>query len=348
MHKAFTLAAAGLGAWWLYRTLSRPSYSFRGKNAFITGGSRGLGLLMARELALRGARLSLCARRDEELDAAREELPRSGVAVETIHCDVTDQAQVADCVRQAREFFGPVDVLINNAGIINVAPMEEMRLDDFERAMKTHFYGALYMTMEVLPEMKRRQQGRIINISSLGGKVAVPHMLPYTASKFALTGFSEGLRNECRKDGIYVLTVCPSPMRTGSHIQAEFKGQHELEYAWFAGLCGLPGFSVSGESAARSILDACARGDAELIIGLPGQVAVLLNGLSPELMAMMNELVNQLLPGPGGIGTQAAKGYDSRGALPAAVTTLPDRAALRNNETNQDPKLAMSIQGDAS
>jgi len=339
-------ALLGIGAYAAYRWLSAPTYDFRDKHVLITGGSRGLGLLMARELVQRGARLTLCARNEEELDAAREELPRSSVAVETLHCDVTQQAQVIECVRKAREYFGPIDVLINNAGIINVAPLEEMRLEDFEIAMRTHFYGALYMTMEVLPEMRQRGAGRIVNISSIGGKIAVPHLLPYTASKFALTGFSEGLRNELQKDGISVTTVCPGVMRTGSHLQADFKGQNELEYAWFAGLCGIPGFSVSGEAAAHSILEACARGDAELIIGMPAKLAVILQGIAPELLALVNELVNQVLPGPGGIGTESAKGYASREATPSLLTTLPDRAAVRNNEINQDPNLALSVQGD--
>lgn len=330
--RLFETALLGLGAWAAYRYLTAPVYRYQGRHVLITGGSRGLGLLMARELVSHDAKLTICARDQAELDRARDDLTARGGEVLTVECDVTSQDDVAHLVRQATGRFGPVDVLINNAGIIGVGPAEEMRLEDFELAMQTHFWAALYTTMEVLPEMRRRGQGRIVNISSIGGKIAVPHLLPYTASKFALTGFSEGLRAEVAKDGIAVTTVCPGLMRTGSHIQAEFKGQNDLEYAWFAISNAMPLFSVSGESAAHSILRACARGDAELIITIPARLAVLLNAIAPELLQNVNAVVNRLLPGPGGIGTQRAKGYDSRESTPSALTALADWASRENNE----------------
>jgi len=166
MHQAFTLAAAGLGAWWLYRTLSRPSYSFRGKNAFVTGGSRGLGLVLALELLGRGANVAVCARDAEELDLAFFDLQQRGGRVVVIRCDVTDHADVRHAVQVAQDRLGPIDVLINNAGIIGVGPLDTMRLEDFDLALKTHLWASLYTTFEVLPQMRQRKQGRIINVSS--------------------------------------------------------------------------------------------------------------------------------------------------------------------------------------
>src|SRR5437868_10247139 len=177
--------------------------------------------------------------------------------------------------RAARARFGRIDVLVNNAGTIEVGPMEVMTLDDYEKAMRTHFWGPLYMVLAVLPEMRARKEGRIVNVSSIGGKISVPHLLPYCASKFALTGFSEGLRAELAKDGIVVTTVCPGLMRTGSPLNAFFKGQHQAEYAWFSISDSLPISSISAQRAARQIVRACKNGDAEVILSVPAQLAAL-------------------------------------------------------------------------
>src|SRR5207302_995684 len=148
-------------------------------------------------------------------------------------------------VDEVLDRFGRLHVLINNAGVIQVGPMEEMTLADYEDTMQTHFWAPLFTTLSVLPALRRQGEGRIVNISSIGGKIAVPHLLPYSASKFALTGFSEGLRAELLKDGIYVTTVCPGLMRTGSPRNADFKGQHRAEYAWFSISDSLPFFSMA-------------------------------------------------------------------------------------------------------
>ena len=181
--------------------------------------------------------------------------------------------------------------------------------------------------------MRKRGQGRIVNISSIGGKVSPPHLLPYGASKFALTGFSEGLRAELAKDGILVTTVIPGLMRTGSPRNALFKGQHRAEYAWFSISDSLPILSISAEAAARKIVSACQHGDAELILSLPAQLAVRFHGLFPGLTAELMGLANHFLPGPGGIGTRSVPGRESTSALsPSWATTLTEEAARRNNE----------------
>jgi NAD(P)-dependent dehydrogenase (short-subunit alcohol dehydrogenase family) len=332
MKRFLFLAALGATAYLTYRVL-RPRYSFRGRHVLITGGSRGLGLVLARRFAAEGARLTICSRDANELLRAEDNLTERGVKPLTVQCDVTDRDRVREMVAVARDRNGPIDVLVNNAGVIQVGPVEEMREADYGQSLRTHFWGPLHTCLEVIPHMKARGEGRIVNISSIGGKIAVPHLLPYSAGKFALVGFSTGLRAELAQHNIAVTTVSPGLMRTGSHLNAEFKGRHADEYAWFAFGNSIPGLSVSAESAARSIVEACAVGDAELVIGLPAKMAVAAHALAPNLTAELLACVNQkVLPEPGGIGADAALGRQSRGKLPSFVTTLTDRAAARNNE----------------
>jgi Short-chain dehydrogenases of various substrate specificities len=329
------VAAAGVGALLAVRAVVRRwrEYDFKDKTVLITGGSRGLGLVLAREFAREGARIAICARDTEELDRARRDLKQRGAQVLAVPCDVTDRAQVFEMVHSVREHFGGIDVLVNNAGVIQVGPFEVMTLEDYEEAMRVHFWGPLYTMLAVLPEMQKRRAGRIVNISSIGGKISVPHLVPYSASKFALVGLSEGLRAELQKDGVLVTTVCPGLMRTGSPRNAIFKGQHRAEYAWFSISDSLPVTSMNAERAASQIIDACRRGDAEVVLTIQAQLAVKFHGLFPGLTADMLGIVNRLLPGPGGIGRRRAKGKDSESAVaPSLLTALTEAAARDNNE----------------
>jgi NAD(P)-dependent dehydrogenase (short-subunit alcohol dehydrogenase family) len=334
LHPLLKLAAAGAAGWLAYRLLWPPSYSLRDRAVLVTGGSRGLGLVLARELARHGARVAISARDDEELGRAVEDLAARGADVLAVTADVRDPAQAAEAVREVVERWGRIDVLVNNAGTITVGPLETMTLADFEAALRVNFWGPLHMTLAALPHMRRQGEGRIVNVSSIGGKVAVPHLLPYTASKFALTGLSEGLRAELAKDNVTVVTVCPGLMRTGSPRNATFKGRHEEEYAWFAVSDALPLLSMSAERAARQIIDALRRGSGEVVLSLPAKALVFFHDLCPGLTADVLALVNRLvLPPPGGIGTGYALGKESESAAaPSLLTALGDRAAARNNE----------------
>ncbi|HYP05296.1 MAG TPA: SDR family NAD(P)-dependent oxidoreductase [Bryobacteraceae bacterium] len=330
---ALLWTAAGAGLLLFARTQSVGGYSFKDKVALITGGSRGLGLLLARHLAAQGARVAICARDAEELENARHDLQSRGATVFTVVCDLRDrhdaERMVADVIAQ----YGSIDVLINNAGIITVAPLEEMTLDDFSDAMDSNYWSAVYTTMAALPEMRRRRTGRIVNITSIGGKIAVPHLLPYSASKFAFYGFSRGLRSEVLKDGIVVTTVVPGLMRTGSPRNANFKGQHQLEHAWFSISDSLPGASIDADRAAEQILNATKRGEVEITLTLQARVAAALDALFPELTGSLLAAANRMMPMAGGIGKRLAKGKDSQSqASPSVLTTLGDRAAERNNE----------------
>jgi NAD(P)-dependent dehydrogenase (short-subunit alcohol dehydrogenase family) len=339
LHKQTVLiTAAGLGFVLVARAVVRWSrqYDLRDKVVLITGGSRGLGLTLARRLLHQGAHVAICARDESELERARSDLGQDDGRVLTVPCDITDREQVLTMVDNVEHHFGRIDVLINNAGTIQVGPVELMTLDDYEEAMEVHFWGPLYTILAVLPGMRQRREGRIVNISSIGGKMSMPHLLPYNASKFALVGLSEGLRAELSKDGIVVTTVCPGLMRTGSPRNAFFKGQHRAEYAWFSISDALPIVSQSAERAARQIIAACQRGDAQVVLSLPAKLATTVHSLLPGWTTDVLGLANRLLlPAPGGIGSAQRPGKQSSSQLsPSWLTALSDKAAQRNNENS--------------
>jgi NAD(P)-dependent dehydrogenase (short-subunit alcohol dehydrogenase family) len=336
-RNSLLLAAAGAGALLAAGALlrRRSSYDLDGKTVLITGGSRGLGLVMAREFADRRAHVAICARDPQEINSALDDLRGRGADAFGFPCDVADRAQVGEMVRLVRDKFGRIDVLVNNAGVIQVGPMDVMTLDDYEQAMNVHFWGPLYTMMAVLPEMRQRGEGRVVNISSIGGKIAVPHLLPYCASKFALVGLSEGMRAELLKDGVVVTTVCPGLMRTGSPRNALFKGKHRAEYAWFAISDSLPITSISAERAASQIVEACRRGDAELVLSIQAELAVKFHALFPGVTSDILGFINRFLPGPNGIGTKDVRGRDSDSVVTRSpLTVLSQWAAARNNEMN--------------
>jgi len=289
--------------------------------------------VLARQFVALGSKVAICAREGSELERAREELAAAGGEVLDVICDLTD-LQAEQMIAGVRSHFGPVDVLINNAGVIQVGPLEDQTQQDYEDAMNIHFWAPFYTMQAVLPEMRRRGAGRIVNISSIGGKLPVPHLAPYCASKFALSGLSSSMSAELRKDNVYVTSVYPGLMRTGSHINAEFKGQNRKEFALFSIMNGSPLTSVSAEKAARQIIAAAANGDSELIISLQAKLAAKLYGLMPELtMDLLSTTNSVLLPKAGGIGQEKLPGLMSTSEIaPGLLTSLVDAASKKNNE----------------
>ena len=165
----------------------------------------------------------LAARDAQELACAQQDLRQRGAEVLAVPCDVTNQEQVRSLMDQATQNFGRVDIVVNNAGIIQVGPMSTTTMEDFANALDVMFWGTLYPTLAVLPQMRARRSGRVVNITSIGGMVSVPHLLPYTCAKFAAVGLSEGLRAELGQEGIRVTTVVPGLMRTGSYVQQRLR-----------------------------------------------------------------------------------------------------------------------------
>jgi len=333
----------GLTAWLTTRAASRmlrPQADLHGKTVFITGGSRGLGLQLAREFASEGCRVAICARNPQELERARHDLERDGASVHTVTCDVTKQEDVERAIDEVTQHFGSIDILVNNAGTIQVGPLESMGIDDFETAMAVMFWGAVYPTLTVLPQMRRRGEGRIVNITSIGGKVSVPHLVPYSCAKFAAVAFSEGLRAELAQSGIKVTTIVPGLMRTGSHLNAKFKGNQAREFAWFSMGAATPLASMSASRAARSIVRATRRGSAEKILSVPANIFARLHGVLPEVTHPVLELINRfVLPTADGGVEESISGYEAERKLNSKIhlslTAMGRYAAHDLNEISQ-------------
>ncbi len=278
----------------------RRRFDPRGKVVVIAGGARGLGLVLARKLVERGARVALGARDAGELSRARHDLEDLGGDVYTAFCDVTHRADVRRFIAEVEADFGPIEVLVNNAGTIQVGPIEDVTEADFDLALDVNLRGPLHAIYAVLPGMRRRQRGRIVNIASVGDEVAAPPLAAYSTSKFGLVGLSEALRAELAKNEIYVTTVCPLT-------------------------------SVGAERAAEQIIRALVRGDAEVSVSPRTRLITWLHGLAPGLVQELLGAVNRVLPKPTAAPVVAAA-RDARSHLAARLSLRNDLAALRNNE----------------
>ena len=322
-----------LGGWTTARVICTARYTLRDKVALISGGSRGLGLVLARRICNQGGNVALLARDPEELTRAKADLTACGGKVLAVVCDLLDRDQIQAAVRKVIDRFGRIDILINNAGIIEVGPLDHMTREDYDRAMRLHFWAPYELVSQIVPEMRLWGGGRIVNISSIGGRVAIPHFAPYSASKFALTGFSDAIRAELARDNIYVTTVAPGLMRTGSHVNAKFKGNHDAEFAWFSASAGAPLISMDADRAARKILAACRRGQPSLTLTVAARGAIVANALFPNLTGSAMKIVNRVLPGAvGEKGSQSRAGSELPRKIPRWMTGLADRATQSNNE----------------
>jgi short-subunit dehydrogenase len=345
--QAITAGAAGVGAVGLLagvgtvlaaRALrnalnSRSLASLGGKVVLITGASRGLGLALAEECARNGCRLAICGRDQPSLTRAESKLRAQGAEVLALRCDISQPNEVEEMVRQVIAHYGRIDLLINNAGIIAVGPLSSHTTKDFQEAMDVMFWGVVHTTLLVVAHMRERRQGQIANITSIGGKMAVPHLLPYSAAKFAATGFSEGITAELANEGIKVTTVIPGLMRTGSHINAFFKGNSRAEYAWFGVSASTPLLAMNASRAASKIVQAIRRGDTELILGLPAKVAALAHGMAPATTVRALGLVNRAMPDSPTPGKDRQRGHESESApTKSPLTAFGKRAAKRWNQ----------------
>lgn len=340
MKIPFPLITAGVLAGAIL-TARRAQDDLHGEVAVVTGASRGLGLLLARELAGQGCLLVICARDAAELERAADELRAAGAEVTTVACDVTDEATPQLLIDTAVQRYGRLDILVSNAGVIQVGPVQAAQIGHYELAMDTMALAPARLALTALPVMRRQGHGRIVTIGSIGGKISVPHLLPYSTAKFAAVGFSEGLRAELGRGPVTVTTVVPGLMRTGSHLQARFTGQPSKEFTWFSLGASLPLVSMDAERAARQIIAAVRQRRAEIILTPAGQVVSRAAGIVPGLTTEILHLVQRLaLPAPSGEPGAAvadeAQGHELRPAMGKKafdrLTTLGQAAASRFNE----------------
>lgn len=308
--------------------------------ALIAGGSRGLGLRIARELGSRGYRLAVCARDEDELERARVDLIGCGYRIDVTVCDVADHEAVQAWVARTEATIGPIGVAICVAGVIQVGPLDSLTRQHFQTAIDIMAWGPINLALAVAPAMRERRAGRIGVISSVGGLIAVPHLLPYSTAKFAALGFSRGLRSELSGTGVSVTTVAPGLLRTGSHQRAQFVGDHGAEYAWFAAGASLPGLSMNADRAAEAIVEGVLRGRSLVVLTPLAKVGMRVNGLFPALTALALGITARLLPkAPTPAQTVTLDGRaaratmsNTRGKISDRLTVLGDRAARNANE----------------
>ena len=284
----------------------RTRFISDGAVVLITGSSRGLGLAIANRFARKPVKLVLASRNRAELEQAQSTLlaTHPHLSPENFYLVAADLAQPSECRRliaEALARFGRIDVLINNAGIIEVGPIESQTTEAFERSLQVNFFAALHTIWAALPHLRTQsplsgnRRASIVNIASIGGKLAVPHMLPYSTAKFALVGFSEGLYAELRHKGIRVTTVCPGLMRTGGEAHAQFVGDVEFERRWFDFAATTPVISTSAKHAANRIYAAVQQGRAEITITPQAWLAARVAGLAPETTQFTNALVDKYI-----------------------------------------------------
>ncbi|MNS19831.1 putative oxidoreductase SadH [compost metagenome] len=282
------------------QALTPRGIDLAGRVVVVVGGTRGLGLLLAEAYGRQGARLAICGRDGKTLDQALFDLEPLGVDVLGMRCDIADRRQAEAMIAQVLAHYGRIDVLVNNAGIMEIGPIDDMAYEDFEAVMTADFLGAVATTMAAVPAMQAAGFGRIVNISSIFGRIAVPHMLPYDCAKFALRGFSEGLAAELAKDGIVVTTVFPGPMRTGGTVNALFKGRQDEEFNLMNTLLASPAVSIDPARAAERIVEATRRGELEVTLSWQAQVAGLLHDLTPTAVIGALGVASRFLPPPAG------------------------------------------------
>jgi len=305
--------------------------------ALVAGASRGLGLLIARELLERDHTVVICAREREELDDACQLLDPSGERVLTYVCDVTQADAVGEMVRWTEAEVGPIEVAITVAGVIQVMPLVNTRLEHFEEAVDIMTFGPVHVALAVLPEMRKRGRGRIGTITSIGGAVSVPHLLPYSTAKFGAVGFARGLSAELAGTGITSTTVVPGLMRTGSHLNARFGGHAASEFAWFAPGASAPLVAMDAERAAQRIVKGVLAGRNQVVLTPLAKIAMRVSGVAPSLTTTAMKVMGRLLPSSDrGQEPTTVDGHTARRRLSSPVveklSTLGTRAAHRFNQ----------------
>lgn len=312
--------------------------------ALVSGASRGLGLLIARDLARRGHVVAITARDADTLERTAGAARDQGLELRPYVADAADADAVGAAVARVESELGPVEVAIHVAGVIQVGPLEALSRQQFTQAIDIMMWGPINLALAVLPGMRARGRGRIGTVTSIGGKISVPHLLPYSTAKFGAVGFAEGLSAELAGTGVTSTTIVPGLMRTGSHLQAQFAGNAGAEYAWFAPGASLPLVAMNADRAATKMVDGVLAGRPVVALSPLSKIGMRVHGLAPATTVRLLGVMNRVLPAAGSATPgHVVPGHVARDELRArsrtaagvvgVLTTLGDRAARRNNET---------------
>jgi len=289
--------AAGMGifliAYAVVKELTR--FNLAGKVVLITGGSRGFGFVLAQHLARRGAKLALCARSADDLELARQALDAGGTEVITMTADVTKNEEVKAMIRDIIKHYRTIDVLVNNASMIQVDPQHLREQEAYQLAMQTNFWAQLYTMQAVIPYFAGHGGGRIVNITSIGGKIAVPNLPPYTSGKLSI-GLSEGMHTALKKHNIHVTTVIPNVIRTDSPVYHGDDGDRKKENTWLKHAELNPILLEDADKAAERIIQAMEYGEPEVNLSLNGKIATLIKGIAPGWITILMSIAHKLLP----------------------------------------------------
>lgn len=248
--------------------------NLKGLRIVITGASQGIGRALAEAAAKRGASVLAAARSEDLLTELAHKVRAAGGVIETIRADIAQREDREAMAGAALRHFGGVDVLINNAGIGATGHFAEVGAERLRKIMEVNVFALIETTRQFLPLLRLGTTSAILNISSIAGKRGIPARSEYSASKFAVQGFSEALRAELAKDGIDVLLVCPGLTQTNfSHNMLEQKAALQLDHMR----------GMTAEAVAEATLRALERGRNEVSLSLGGKLVVLVNRLFPRL-----------------------------------------------------------------
>lgn len=192
----------------------------------VTGGTRGIGRAIAFALGKRGAKVAICARTAANVTTTVKELRQAGITAVGSACDVSDPQAVERFAAFVRQELGPVDVLVNNAGLGHFVNVEDMTVEQWDETFAVNLRGVFLMTRAFLPDMRRRKRGHIVNLASLAGRNPLAGGAAYSASKHGLLGFSKSLMMEVRKDNIRVIAICPGSVSTPLFRRGEAPVEH--------------------------------------------------------------------------------------------------------------------------
>jgi short-subunit dehydrogenase len=254
--------------------------TFREKTVIVTGASSGIGRALTLRLADEGAWLALAARNAQRLDSLAEECQQRGSKAIAIPTDVEDESRCRALIKRTQETYGCIDMLVNNAGIDVVSKLEDLPdLSLFKQVIAVNFYGTVYCTYYALPYLKETR-GRIVNISSLGGMLAIPFNTSYVASKFAVIGFSDSLRMEVEQAGVSVTAICPSLVVTEFHERyLDKNGQRKGP----SGRAIYTEHTMTADQCAQIVLQAARRRKRQVVMR-PGPLALWLKLIAPGLV----------------------------------------------------------------